>query len=124
VTKVVINRCCGGFSLSQLAQERLYQMGSEYVREMDDDERSESIFGADDRFMVVGEIPRHDRILLRVIAEIGTKEASGSYAELEVIEIPGTLYRVTEYDGLESVETPEKLDWVNASKPAETVDFK
>jgi hypothetical protein len=38
--------------------------------------------------------------------------ASGSSAELIVEELPkGTLYRITEYDGAESIETQDSVDW-------------
>ncbi len=46
---------------------------------------------------------RTDPLLIQVIEELG-EDASGSCAELEVIEIPdGVQYEIEEYDGMESI---------------------
>ena len=49
-------------------------------------------------------IDRADPILIQVIEEIGSKDASGSCAKLQIIEIPdGTDYIIEEYDGNEHI---------------------
>ena len=55
--------------------------------------------------------PRHDKDLVAVVEELG-KEASGSCADLVIAEIPGNIYRIDEYDGYESIETPDSMEWI------------
>ena len=55
--------------------------------------------------------PRHDKNLVEVVEELGDK-ASGDCAKLKVVQIPGNIYRIDEYDGAESIETPDTLDWI------------
>ena len=82
--KVVINVCFGGFSVSKEVYEA---MGEEW-----------------DNFGYKFDDKRTDPKLISVIEELGDK-ASGSYAELRVVEIPeeATDWRIDEYDGTESV---------------------
>jgi hypothetical protein len=55
---------------------------------------------------------RADPRLIEYIETHGSKMASGFCAELEVVEIPkGTLCRITEYDGYESIETMNGIAW-------------
>ena len=110
MTKIVYNACYGGFSLSDEAVEMYLQLkGFKYTKEPDR-------WGA--KFVVEGwdhfynrDIDRADPILVQVVETLGDK-ASGDYAKLAIEELPkGTLYRITEYDGYESIETKEDLDW-------------
>ena len=52
--------------------------------------------------------------------------ASSKFANLEVVEIPdGTLYKIDEYDGLESILYQDDDDWLIATEqtiPQETKD--
>lgn len=125
MTKIVINACFGGFSLSQEALARLLELGSPYVGEWSDEEMQTGGFRDErlylDSYTNNQKLPRHDPLLVQVVEELG-KKANGRYAELVVKKIPGTLYRVCEYDGQEWVETPEKLDWIDASKAPEPVN--
>lgn len=76
--KVVINRCYGGFGLSDLARERL---GIEKYREL----------------------PRDDPRLVAVVEELGDA-ADGRHASLAVVEIPDDVeWTIEEYDGIEWV---------------------
>jgi hypothetical protein len=50
--------------------------------------------------------------LIRVIEEIGIDEAAGEFASIQLVATESTKYRVSEYDGLEWVETPETIDWI------------
>jgi hypothetical protein len=91
--KVVINACFGGFGLSNKAVARLRELGLEFQLEWD--------------------IPRHHPLLVQVVEELGEK-ASGSHAKLEVVEINSNLYKIDEYDGLESVSTPkDHAGWIS-----------
>ena len=78
--KVVINRCYGGFGLSEKAMEFL-GVGSEWP-----------------------DIARNDPKLVECVEKLG-EEANGTYAELKVVEIPDDVnWEIGEYDGLEWVE--------------------
>jgi hypothetical protein len=84
--KIVINRCYGGFGLSNQAAQRYRELA--WIPE-------EELFWTYD-------IPRDSKILLQVIAELGVVKASGPHAELKVIEIPeGVKWHIGEYDGME-----------------------
>ncbi len=110
MAKVVYNACYGGFSLSDEAIE-LYltlkglkykkikeQWGSRY-----DVEENKSFY---DR-----SIERDDPVLVQVVEKLGMK-ANGSCAKLCIEDLSkGTLYRITEYDGYESIETKYDMDW-------------
>jgi hypothetical protein len=55
-------------------------------------------------------VSRHDPILVQVVEELGDK-ANGMCAKLAIAEVFGP-YRIDEYDGFESVETPDSYDWI------------
>lgn len=98
--KVVINRCFGGFSLSQ----KLYdELGIEYdgfgyisngdLGIVDEDEDAYRI----------------DQRLISAILKIGVDTASGELADLEVVEIPDSIeWQIDEYDELESIHEPHR----------------
>lgn len=91
--KVVINTCYGGFGLSDKAKDRLRELGLEFKWQYD--------------------IPRHHPLLVQVVEELG-EEASDPYAKLKVEEINSNLYKIDEYDGLESVLTPnDNAGWIS-----------
>lgn len=84
--KVVINRCHGGFGLSEKA-ETLYK------------ERK----GIVDPNWYYWDIPRDDPVLVNIIEELGA-DAGGRYSELAIVDIPNDVeWQVDEYDGLEWV---------------------
>lgn len=87
MTKVVYNACYGGFSLSKEAAEMLAAEGVESA-----------------------DMARHDPRLVKVVEALGDK-ANGRYAKLRIAEVEGP-YRIDEYDGSESVETPDSYEWV------------
>jgi hypothetical protein len=110
VTKIVYNACYGGFGLSDEAVEMYLDLkGFKYTKTPD-------IWGAN--FVVEGweefyyrDIERDDPTLVQVVETLGEK-ANGMCANLSIEDLPkGTLYRITEYDGYESIETQEDLDW-------------
>lgn len=99
--KVVINDCWGGFGLSEKALQWLRSHGI-----TDEEALSNWDFG---------NIPRHDPLLIELVETLG-EEANGRCANLRVVDIsPSTRYRLNEYDGAESVDTPESIQWVTIS---------
>ena len=57
------------------------------------------------------DIPRHDPALVEMVEELGSEKASSRFADLKIAIITGTQYRIDEYDGNESVETPDNQEW-------------
>jgi hypothetical protein len=135
MTKIVYNACYGGFSLSHEAIMRYAEIKGiklytkkeygyfhyylcppeEYNRINEEEsanpvapgrfERSNSLYFSDRDF------ERNDPILVQVVEELGDK-ANGRCAKLRITEVPaGTLYRIDEYDGFESVETKDSYEW-------------
>ena len=93
MTKVVYSACYGGFGLSEEACA-LY--------------RSKTGAGSmPNRY----ELSRHDPALVEVVEELGEK-ANTRYSDLKIAEVNGP-YRIDEYDGFESVETPDSYDWID-----------
>ena len=80
--KIVINKCFGGFGLSEKAKE---------------------ILGIDNSFDEY-QIDRNDPKLIEVVETLGD-EANGRYARLRVVNIPddATDWELDEYDGAEKV---------------------
>ena len=78
----VLNKCFGGFSISQFAMEAL---------------------GVDTKYPdLTADMAAQ---LASLIAEHGSEKCSGPYARLEVVKIPDecTDYEITDYDGIEQV---------------------
>ena len=135
MTKIVYNACYGGFSLSHKAMIRYAEIkgitlytqkmygyshyylcppeeydrisAEEQAKPVSPDryERSNALYLSDRDF------ERNDPILVQVVEELGDK-ANGRCAKLRIAEVPaGTLYRIDEYDGFESVETKDSYEW-------------
>ena len=135
MTKIVYNACYGGFSVSHEAIMRYAEIKGiklytkkeygyshyylcppeEYDRINEEEsakpvssgrfERSNGLYFSDRDF------ERNDPILVQVVEELGDK-ANGRCAKLRIAEVPaGTLYRIDEYDGFESVETKDSYEW-------------
>ena len=71
-----------------------------------------SVFTPDEQYVLnARDVSRTDPLLVQVVEDMGGR-ASGSCAQLAIREIPeGSKYRIDEYDGIESVVTPEEYDW-------------
>jgi len=91
-------------------EERLEQKSGEKLTAMSMDERIAYNKAYSAQTWDYCDVDRHDPVLVQVVEELGYK-ASGKYANLAIEEVSGA-YRITEYDGYESVETPEGLDWI------------
>lgn len=117
MTKVVINRCFGGFSLSDKAVRyyakvkgiELYPSkdkrfwGTEFY--LCPEEKYQTLSKEDQSKMYFTEykIERTDPALITVVETLG-EEANGRCAELKVVEIPdGIEWTIEEYDGVEWV---------------------
>lgn len=87
MTKIVINTCFGGFSLSAAAES--------HYKERTGITDPPDFSGRD--------IPRDDLHLVAIVELLGPK-ASGRHAQLEIVEIPDdVVWDVAEYDGREWV---------------------
>ena len=125
MSKVVINASYSGFYLSQKACTWLKNHGVEVDYRgyyIDEEAKAEPVkansIHMSDYIGILGNydkpIERHNPILVRCIEELG-EEASGRYNKLVVKEFPGNLYRISEYDGYESVDIPERIVWTIAN---------
>lgn len=106
MTRVVVNRCYGGFGLSHEAMLRYAELkglsvypqkqSGYYLYWLDPIERKKTLYESD--------IERDDEHLVQVVEEMG-EAANGDYAELSVVEIPDDVqWQIDEYDGMETVE--------------------
>jgi hypothetical protein len=94
--KVVYNSCFGGFGLSDAAIESyLKKKNKDYTKE-----RGE-VYSVDGEYFWDDEIERHDPDLVAVVEEMG-EAANDSFSKLSIAQVSG-LYRIEEYDGMESV---------------------
>lgn len=131
--KVVINTCYGGFGLSPKALKRYLELKGQEVWFYQQTKYKfldgETIYECIDVNDIKGlfwyaslenegntidhfpkktfdkyDIERNDPILVRVVEEMD-KESYGDCARLSIVDIePGTWYKITEYDGYESIE--------------------
>ncbi len=96
MTKIVYNGCYGGFSLSDAAMRRYAEIKGMAYDEMTLGSR---------------EFERDDPALVQVVEELGDA-ANGMCAKLHIEDVPkGTLWRIDEYDGFESVATQDSCEW-------------
>ena len=112
MVKIAINRCFGGFGLSEPAFERLLARKGIAFEKV----KGESSFMGDSYYTAghVGEDEhylseysfcedRTDPDLIAVIEEMG-KESEGWAADIAIVEVPaGVKWHIHEYDGLEHV---------------------
>jgi hypothetical protein len=129
--KIVINRCFGGFGLSEAAMfayakrkgltvfPETWSRGltrywtvpvEERVKELPDwslasiTDRQEYNAAFKSQTISDGDIERNDADLVAVVEELADA-ACGMFAELKVVEIPDDVsWEISEYDGMESVE--------------------
>ena len=103
--KIVINKCYGGFGLSQeavllygkkkglnliLDHDKTILLTHYYLNEK-----------KDGNYFYEGDIQRNDAALIEVVEELGEK-ADGPYSELKIVEIPDDMkWEIDEYDGKE-----------------------
>ena len=128
--KLVINRCYGGFGLSNKAMRAIlkrkgitsferessfgsvdfYKIPPEKYDKLSEEakiKRSEGATNAyaevNDTYISAYDWPRNDPDLVAVVEELGD-DASDRFAQLAVVEIPDDVdYYIDEYDGIETV---------------------
>ena len=91
-------------------EERMEEKSTEEFYAMSMDERIAYNKAYSEQSWEDRNVDRHDPVLIQVVEELGN-EASGKYAKLRIAEVSGP-YRISEYDGNESVETPDGCDWI------------
>lgn len=113
--KIVINRCFGGFGLSEAAvrmyAERkgltLYPEAAPYgtnwwLTPPETRPKGDAAW-VPEHMLYDRDIPRTDADLVAVVEALG-KKASGKYADLGVVEVPDDVkWEIDEYDGNETV---------------------
>lgn len=105
--KVAINKCWGGFALSQEAVilARKLSGNDKWANVVLPGEYYFDGSGPVDKFMdsYFPDIERHDNILIKIIETLG-KKANGKLSNLHIVEIPdNTNYEIDDYDGQESI---------------------
>lgn len=100
--KVVINKCYGGFGLSDLAIEWLRDHEGMEARETSDKESFLGKYFQPDVFRSEN-TGRADPRVVRCVEALGEK-ANGRFSRLRIVEIPdGIDWEIDEYDGQESI---------------------
>lgn len=123
--KIVYNNCYGGYTLSYKAIDWLSEHGSESTKNFIAQKRieakekegfspaSQEIL-VNTKFYVMDAVrnflERHDPDLVAVVEALG-KEVNGTFSELAIAEIDEDKYFIDEYDGRETVVTPDDLCW-------------
>jgi hypothetical protein len=131
--KIVVNRCYGGFGLSDKAIEMVmnrkgldcfrYKQSKykcsdgieEYVKCQNNNNNDLFVYYQtkdlgervdhlpNETFWYYGSLERTDADLIAVVEELG-KDAYGSYSRLEVVEIPDDVnWELDDYDGIETI---------------------
>lgn len=114
MTKVVINRCYGGFGLSSEAFEMLLNLkGVEFEKvpakypfnSKDSDYYRKGHAGQDEHYLWYWEFieDRSDADLIAVVEHFG-KDVNGWASDITIVEIPDDVeWHISEYDGMEHV---------------------
>ena len=115
--KIVLNKCYGGFEISDKAiKELLKRRGIKFKTIKDEygsviflNEKDEEIdLYYRDRLNV-----RTDEYLIKLIEEKGSEFASGCCSRLEVEEVQeGEKFIIDEYDGYEQIKYIDDFDWI------------
>lgn len=125
--KIVINKCFGGFGLTDKAIEMYLNLattdpdsklfGAQIAKSKDSSDRVKwtLIYGLEAKSFYYCNISRTDPILIQVVEKLGN-EVNDSYSNLQIEDIPsGTMYRINEYDGNEFIEYKENDSWLIAT---------
>lgn len=98
--EIVINKCYGGFSLSNGALRYYAKLKGYTPIEPLNGFRVQTEEGKE---FYDQDIERNDPILVKIVKEMG-EGANGSFAELAVVKIPNNVkWQIDEYDGIEWV---------------------
>lgn len=101
MTKVVINNYFGGFSISKECAKWLEE---KYGYDFSKDYGYGQYYFDEDR---------HNKHLVEAIETLGSDVCSGDCATLELVECNSGMYRITDYDGYETLHQPtDEYEWV------------
>jgi len=112
MTKIVYNASYGWFGLSDKAVQRYSDLAGLGLvqRSFSGLEQSLHWETPEGDFWSEHDLKRTDPFLVQVVEEMG-KEAA-DFTTLLIEEVPsGTLYRIEEYDGMETVMTQDDYKW-------------
>ena len=101
MSKVAINKCYGGFSISKECAKWIEnEYGIDLSKEYD--------YGA-----YYFDEKRHAKELIEAIETLGSKVCSGDCARILLEDCDSGLYLIEEYDGYETLITPDyEFDWI------------
>lgn len=129
--QIVINKCFGGFCLSNEAFEMYLELkgikyykypgllGSDYYRVPKEkyeklsemwhkEDGNYKRINAKNWFLSDRDIKRNDPLLIKVVKELKNR-ANGRCAELKIVRIPNNIeWEIDEYDGLETIDEKHK----------------
>ena len=101
MSKVAINKCYGGFSISKECAKWIEnKYGLDLSKEYD--------YGA-----YYFDEKRHAKELIDAIETLGSEVCSGDCARIVLEDCGGGLYNIEEYDGYETLTTPDdEREWI------------
>jgi hypothetical protein len=100
--KIAYNACYGGFGISEKAIEWLIENEKDTLEK-------DGLLNKLNSYTF--DCLRKHPSLIKAIEALG-EEANGRCAHLVIGELDDdALYRITEYDGFERIETPDELNW-------------
>ena len=120
-TKVVINKCYGGFGVSRQLIEYLRKKNVKWALETpiyDGEKYDDGSFYIENEFNIwhtveeyrkdnnsfFPDVNRTDKDLIEAIETLGSKVASGDASELKIVEIPENIhFMINDYDGVETI---------------------
>lgn len=133
--KVVINKCFGGFCISDKAFEKYldlkgvtwfkskeqslgsysyYKVSEEEYKQIEKECDKSPVGTArysklNDLHLSLYDIERTDPVLIQVVEEMG-KKSFGDFSKLKIVEIPdGVNWEIQEYDGFESIHEVHRV---------------
>jgi hypothetical protein len=108
--KIAINKCYGGFHLSDKANKRLIELGVKYFDDLSKVDYYDGVYVA--RWEEFGDKytnnfsdyeNRTNSLLIQTIEELG-KEANGRFGKISIVDIPDDVdWEIDDYDGIETV---------------------
>ena len=136
--KIIINKCYGGFGLSEAAYERLIELGIPVQAYIEQKRGTDGLYHPEPKNdgkvifdRSIGESKfdktmlsfarywdawsdidkRTDPLVIQVVEELGVK-ANGPHAELCIVEIPDDIeWEIYEYDGMEHIAEKHRTWW-------------
>lgn len=109
--KIAINKCYGGFGLSDEALEKLIEYGVPYFKSYKEVQNKDGLYIYDagssfGKYFTNLDYyeNRTNELMIKVIEEIGEAKASGRFASIEIVSVPDDVeWFIDDYDGIESI---------------------